>query len=105
VICDLALFAADQLNGLRGRQALLAPEYYQRLHRRRGESVFTLGWGNTTDPRWGVMHFGAGSGGWFLARVIILPQHDTAVVLASNAGHAWPATNELWPVLVQRFAR
>jgi CubicO group peptidase (beta-lactamase class C family) len=65
-IADLATFAADHLSGLRGRPALLSPTHYERLHRRRGQSVFTLGWGTTRDPRWGGTHFGAGSGGMVL---------------------------------------
>lgn len=103
-IGDLATYAADHLSGLRGRPALLPPAYYEWLHSRRGESVFTLGWGITRDPRWGVTHFGAGSGGWFFARIVILPVHDAAIVIASNSGDAGRATRELWPHLVQQFA-
>ena len=66
--------------------------------------MFTLGWGIRQDERWGQMHFGAGSGGWFFARIVVLPERDAAVVVASNSGDAGPATRELWPTLVQRFA-
>lgn len=103
-IGDLAKYAADHLSGLRGRSALLPSTYYDRLHRRRDQSVFTLGWGIAADQRWGVTHFGAGSGGWFFVRIVILPEHDAAVVIASNSGDAGPATRDLWPYLVQRFA-
>ncbi|MDQ3696736.1 MAG: beta-lactamase family protein [Gemmatimonadota bacterium] len=103
-IGDLAKYAGDHLSGLRDRAALLPSTYYHRLHRRRGESVFTLGWGIGRDERWGVTHFGAGSGGWFLVRIVILPEHDAAVVIASNSGDAAAATRELWPHLVQQFA-
>ncbi len=103
-ISDLARYAADHLNGLRGRSALLPSAYYERLHRRRGESFFTLGWGIARDQRWGVTHFGAGSGGWFFVRIVILPEHDAAVVSASNSGDAGRATRELWPHLVKQFA-
>ena len=104
-IGDLALYAADHLRGLRGRSALLPAAEYDHLHRRRGNSVFTLGWGIDRDTRWGVIHFGAGSGGWFFVRIVIVPEHDTAVVIASNSGDAGPATKELWPRLVQQFAQ
>ena len=104
-IGDLATYAADHLSGLLGRPALLPPAYYEQLHRRRGDSVFTLGWGQTRDPRWGVTHFGAGSGGWFFASIVIVPEHDTAVVIASNSGNAGAATLDLWPQLVQQFAK
>ena len=104
-IGDLALYAADHLNGLRGRSALLPAAFYEYLHRRRGNSGFTLGWGIDRDARWGVIHFGAGSGGWFFARIVIVPEHDAAVVIASNSGDAGAATKELWPRLVQQFAQ
>ena len=103
-IGDLARYAADHLSGLCGRPALLPSAYYERLHRRRGESVFTLGWGRMRDQRWGLTHFGAGSGGWFFVRIVILPEHDASVVIASNSGDAGRATWELWPDLVQQFA-
>lgn len=103
-IGDLAKYAADHLSGLRGRSALLPSAYYERLHRRRGESVFTLGWGLTRDQRWGLTHFGAGSGGWFFVQIVILPEHDATVVIASNSGDAGRATRALWPQLVQQFA-
>ncbi len=103
-IGDLARYAADHLNGLRGRPALMPAPSYRHLHRRRGDSVFTLGWGIRQDERWGMTHFGAGSGGWFFARIVVLPERDVAVVVASNSGDAGPATRELWPVLIERFA-
>jgi len=105
-IGDLALYAADHLNGLRGRPALLPQATYQRLHRTHGggEDGFTLGWGVRKDKRWGVTHFGAGSGGWFFVRIEIVPEHDAAVVAASNSGQAAAATKELCTDLVEEFA-
>jgi CubicO group peptidase (beta-lactamase class C family) len=104
-IDDLATYAADHLSGLRGRSALLPSASYEYLHRRRGDSVFTLGWGIARDQRWGAMHFGAGSGGWFFVRIVILPDPDAAVVIACNSGDAGRATQELWPDLVRQFAQ
>ena len=105
-IGDLAFYAADHLNGLRGRRALLAQPMYQRLHRtlEGGNDGFTLGWGVRRDDRWGVMNFGAGSGGWFFVRIVIVPEHDAAVVTASNSGQAANATQELSTELLERFA-
>ena len=103
-IGDLARFAADHLSGLRGRSALLSPDDYQRLHRRRGTSAFTLGWGIADHDRWGTIHVGAGSGGWFFVRTVIAPKADTAVVIASNSGDAGPASRELWPELMGMFS-
>ena len=105
-IGDLALYVADHLNGLRGRRALLPHAMYQRLHRPLdgGDDGFTLGWGVRRDNRWGVMHFGAGSGGWFFVRIVIVPEHDAAVVAASNSGQAADATNDLYRGLLEEFA-
>lgn len=104
-IGDLALYAADHLNGLCGRRALLPQEMYQRLHRPLGggDDGFTLGWGVRPDKRWGLAHFGAGSGGWFFARIEIVPDHDAAVVAASNSGQAADATKELITELLEEF--
>jgi CubicO group peptidase (beta-lactamase class C family) len=104
-IGDLAKYAADHLAGLKGRAALLPAASYERLHRRRGDSVFTLGWGIASDKTWGMTHFGAGSGGWFFARIVILPEHDAAIVMMSNSGDAGPATRELWPELMKKFGK
>jgi CubicO group peptidase (beta-lactamase class C family) len=102
---DLAIYATDHLRGLRDLPALLPASSYAQLHRRRGRSLFTLGWGIDRDGRWGVVHFGAGSGGWFFVRIVIVPEQDAAVVMASNSGDAGPVTRDLWPRLVQQFAR
>lgn len=105
-IGDLARYVADHLNGLRGRRALLPQTMYQRLHRplNGGDDGFTLGWGVRRDHRWGVMHFGAGSGGWFFVQIVIVPEHNTAVVVASNSGQAAAATKELYTELLKEFA-
>jgi hypothetical protein len=50
------------------------------------------------------MHFGAGSGGWFFVRIVIVPEHDAAVVAASNSGQAADATNDLYRELLEEFA-
>jgi hypothetical protein len=50
------------------------------------------------------MHFGAGSGGWFFVQIIIVPEHDAAVVAASNSGQAFKATSELYTELLEEFA-
>jgi CubicO group peptidase (beta-lactamase class C family) len=105
-IGDLARYAGDHLNGLRGRRALLPQEMYQQLHRPLdgGDSGYTLGWGVRQDKRWGVTHFGAGSGGWFFVRIEIVPEHDAAVVAASNSGQAADATKELITGLLEVYA-
>ncbi len=96
-IGDLARYAADHLDGLRGRPALLPSGVYEKLHHTLdGEPEgFTLGWGVRQDPRWGDVHYGAGSGGTFFVRIVIVPALDTAVVAASNSGDAGKATRDV----------
>lgn len=101
-IGDLARYAADHLNGLRGRPALLRPSVYRRLHSTLDGSPagFTLGWGVRRDPRLGVVHFGSGSGGTFFVRIALAPDRDRAVVVASNSGGAASASSEVVEALL-----
>jgi CubicO group peptidase (beta-lactamase class C family) len=101
-IGDLARYAADHLNGLRGRRALLPQSSYERLHRTLDGSPdgFTLGWGIRSDPRHGVVHFGSGSGGTFFVRIAIVPARDIAIVVASNAGEAAEGTKDVVDALL-----
>jgi hypothetical protein len=39
-----------------------------------------------------------------LVRIVLLPEKNTAVVMASNSGNANQATRQLGPDLVQQFA-
>jgi CubicO group peptidase (beta-lactamase class C family) len=96
-IGDLARYAADHLRGLRGEQALLSRASYQKLHRTLDGKAegFTLGWGVRIDPEWGIVHYGAGSGGTFFTRIFIVPARDIAIVVASNSGDAARATREV----------
>jgi CubicO group peptidase (beta-lactamase class C family) len=103
---DLARYAADHLNGLRDRPALLPTESYRKLHRTldgRNEG-FVLGWGVRQDQRRGTVHFGAGSGGWFFARIMIVPKQDAAVVVVSNSGQAGATTTEVITEVLDTYA-
>jgi CubicO group peptidase (beta-lactamase class C family) len=93
----LASYAEDHLRGLRGERALLTDSSYARIHRTlSGEpSGYTLGWGVRADPRWGSVHYGAGSGGTFFVRIMIVPQANVAIVVAANSGDAGAATREV----------
>jgi len=103
-IGDLGRYAADHLDGLMGRKALLPRAAYEKLHRTPtgAEQGFTLGWGVRLDERWGVLHYGSGSGGTFFVRIAIAPEHDAAVVVASNSGEAAAATREVIESLLAR---
>lgn len=109
-IGDLGRYAADHLDGLQGRPAILPGAAYQRLHSTLDENAegFTLGWGIRDDPDLGVVHYGAGSGGTFFVRIVIVPALDTAIVVASNSGEAGAATREVvdsWLTASGRSAR
>jgi CubicO group peptidase (beta-lactamase class C family) len=106
-IDDLALYAADHLNGLKGRPALLTKDDYQRLHRSPTGAAagFTLGWGIRQDTELGSIHFGAGSGGSYFVRIEIIPSRDFAVVVAANSGGAGKATSNTIAMLRSRFAQ
>lgn len=105
-ITDLARYARDHLSGLTGGRALLPARFYDRLHTPLpgSSSVFTLGWGRRRDDRLGRLHFGAGSGGWFFARIWIAPERRAAVVTAANSGDAALATRELSERLLSGLA-
>ena len=102
-IGDLARYAADHLRGLRGEKALLPASAYQKLHRTLADEPqgFTLGWGVRQDPRWGTVHYGAGSGGTFFVRILIVPDRDMAIVVASNSGDAAAATRSVADTLLE----
>lgn len=105
-IGDLARYAADHLDGLKGRKALLPAAAYERLHRTLDGKPegFTLGWGVRQDPQWGIVHYGSGSGGTFFVRITIVPALDTAIVVASNSGDASAASREVTNSLLAEAA-
>jgi hypothetical protein len=100
---DLARYAGEHLAGLRGRGKLLKQESYEHLHATRNSQPagFTLGWGRRVDPEYGVVHFGAGSGGTFFVRIWIAPEADFAIVAATNSGNGADATKQA----IERLAR
>ncbi len=100
---DLARYAQEHLLGLQGRGKLLRKETYEKLHATwNGQSTgFTLGWGRGLDPEFGVIHFGAGSGGTFFARIWICPTLNLAIVTMTNSGSGGDATK----TAIDRLAR
>jgi CubicO group peptidase (beta-lactamase class C family) len=102
---DLARYAAEHLAGLKGRGRLLKQESYERLHITWNEQPdgFTLGWGLRSDPNYGVVHYGAGSGGTFFVRIWIAPETNIAIVTATNAGTGADATKQIIEQLAKRF--
>lgn len=106
-IRDLARYARDHLQSLTGRKALISHDSYRRIHRTldgRPEG-YTLGWGVRQTAQFGTLHFGAGSGGWYFARLMIAPERDVAAVAAANSGDAGDATRALCEDALARYGR
>jgi hypothetical protein len=91
--------------GLQGRGTLLKRESYERLHATWNDepSGFTLGWGRRQDEDYGVIHYGAGSGGTFFVRIWLAPKANLAIVAASNSGTGAEATKEAIERLVKEY--
>lgn len=48
------------------------------------EADYALGWAIYDDPKWGRMYQHAGSNTMWLAQIIVLPEHDVALLVATN---------------------
>jgi sensor c-di-GMP phosphodiesterase-like protein len=49
------------------------------------------------------VHYGAGSGGTFFTRILIVPDHNVAIVVASNSGDAAAATREVIDTILRQI--
>jgi CubicO group peptidase (beta-lactamase class C family) len=85
-VTDWAAFAGAHLDARRGAAALrLSREGFGLLHADRYRQGYALGWGlQRVDERIDLVH--SGSCGRWAAVVRVIPEHDTAVVVASNYG-------------------
>lgn len=85
---DWAKYAAFSLRAAQGKCKLLRPETARRLFADTYKQEYALGWGLGERPELGgqaYMH--AGSNGMWFALIVLAPQRDAAVVVATNAGH------------------
>ena len=87
VHCDMAdwsKFAADQVAGARGDQALLTPESYTTLHTPLGDD-YALGWG-VFDREWsgGTALSHSGSNTLWFSQVWLAPELDSAYLVVTN---------------------
>lgn len=84
-IDDLARYARFHLQGLRGEDGTLTAETVKRLHTPlMGESGYASGWW-VTKLGTPMQHLHGGSGGSFLAQIIIEPESNVAVAFVANA--------------------
>jgi CubicO group peptidase (beta-lactamase class C family) len=105
-ILDFARYARARLAGLRGNGPLLSAETYAAMARSdEAEDGFTGGTGRVRDLGKDGREFSAnGSGGLFLAGFRLLPEQDTAIVVAMN-GVSPEALEAVVAALKDRFAK
>jgi CubicO group peptidase (beta-lactamase class C family) len=85
---DWARFAIDQMQGEHGRGKLLRAETYRFLHTGQGGTIYGLGWGVRAelDGLKGRFLTHAGSNGFWWARIVLVPDMESGVLIAANVG-------------------
>lgn len=91
-MADWGRFAADQLQGERGHGKLLKPESYKILHTPYGpkDSGWALGWEvqRTAFQRQGPALLHNGSDGNWIAMIVLYPESDSGLLIATNGGYS-----------------
>ena len=84
---DWMLFAQDHLDGVNGRGKLLKTAMYRILHTPVTER-YTYGWGVQLGPDGApLLLTHAGSNGFWVADIRIMPKHNIITLVVSNAGN------------------
>jgi CubicO group peptidase (beta-lactamase class C family) len=85
---DWARFAIDQIKGEHGRGKLLKAGTYRFLHTAQGGTIYGLGWGVRTELGGikGRFLTHAGSNGYWWARIVLVPDTESGVLIAANVG-------------------
>lgn len=83
---DLAKYATLHLTGLSGTDGLLSSTTVKNLHQPPTGQSYAAGWSIGKAPDESPMHFHNGSLGTFYAAVFLYPEHDAAIVFATNIG-------------------
>jgi len=85
---DWARFAIDQMKGEHGRGRLLKAAAYRLLHTAQGGTIYGLGWGVRAelDGLHGRFLTHAGSNGYWWARIVLVPDTESGVLIAANVG-------------------
>jgi len=86
---DWARFCIDQMEGARGRGALLSPEGYRRLHAPSDDGS-AMGWqvmGEFAGRRGPILQHSGSDGNWFVAAALFPESRDGLLVVA-NAGRS-----------------
>jgi D-alanyl-D-alanine carboxypeptidase len=104
-LSEWLIFAQDQLDGSRGRGKLLKPENY-RLLQTANKKNYGMGWGVLREKDGSLRLLShAGSNGYWVTDVRILPRRDIIILAAMNAGgdRAETANRELGKALIDRL--
>lgn len=83
---DLAKYAAFHLNGLSEKPVMLHTDIVKRLHEPPVDGSYAAGWMIREAPDGSPLHFHNGSIVCFYAAVALFPEHNAAVVVATNLG-------------------
>ena len=106
-IGDLAKYAAWQLCGARGKNALLKPATFKKLHTRfKKDCTYACGWEvDHRDWAGGDALFHGGSNGTFMTVIWLAPKKDFAVVVCANLGGAdcQAVVDKTVGVLIQKY--
>jgi len=76
------------MKGEHGAGKLLKQDGYRFLHTAQGDTIYGLGWGVRTalDGMHGRFLTHSGSNGYWMARIVLLPDLESGVLIAANAG-------------------
>lgn len=97
---DLATFANDHLQGHLGEGKLLQPETYRRLHTP-VMAEYGYGWVTKAEQEWskGDMLWHNGSNGLWHTLMVLVPESDTIVLVATNDGNISVAEENAWEIV------
>lgn len=87
-LADWARFAIDQMAGEKGRGRLLKAETYRYLHTAHDGDVYGIGWGvrSAVDGLNGRFLTHAGSNGYWYARIVLVPDRESGLLITANTG-------------------
>jgi CubicO group peptidase (beta-lactamase class C family) len=105
-LADWARFISHHLRGEAGQSPFLDAETFKKLHRPHPHSEYAMGW-SVVSRQWGggtVLHH-AGSNGLNYSNVWIAPKRGFAVLVCTNQGDSFEATDEAAGALIELHGR
>jgi CubicO group peptidase (beta-lactamase class C family) len=100
---DYIKFIQLQLQGLRGRSALLSRADFDMLHY--GRTRFSIGWFPENDPAYGPYTYNIGNPGTYLTKVYVFKELNKAFILFANiqSDKADQGLDALYEVLLAQY--